>query len=150
MQSLSNSYCYPYPRPAVTVDAAIFSGSSGHYRVLLIRRKHPPFESYWAFPGGFVDEHETLEQAVERETYEEAGLSGLDFGQFRAYSEPSRDPRQRTITLVFVAFVNHELLPDAGDDADSAAWFSINDLPPMAFDHAKILNDIMNRYQMAR
>ncbi|HMM11014.1 MAG TPA: NUDIX hydrolase [Bacteroidales bacterium] len=143
-----DKYCYDYPRPAVTVDAAVFCRPAAHWQVLLIRRRHAPFKDFWAFPGGFVDEHETLEQAVCRETSEETGLTDLKFSQFRAYSKPDRDPRHRTITIVFVAFTADESGLHAGDDASAVRWFSLNDLPPLAFDHGVILHDLVNEFNL--
>jgi 8-oxo-dGTP diphosphatase len=144
VDQLPEKYCYPYPRPAVTVDAVIFCHVVEGVKVLLIRRRNPPFAGSWAFPGGFVDEDETLEQAVSRETFEEAGVEKLNFRQFKAYSDPQRDPRHRTITIVFVAFSENELQLKSGDDAAEAEWFNLNKLPEMAFDHGVILKEIIN------
>jgi 8-oxo-dGTP diphosphatase len=106
--------------------------------VLLIRRKNPP--AGWALPGGFVDYGESVEQAAEREAFEETGLRAHGLRQFRVYSEPGRDPRFHTITVVFVAESRGELR--AGDDASEARWFALDNLPDdMAFDHAKVIAD---------
>ncbi len=146
MEPLREKYFYAYPRPAVTVDAVIFCRTSLEVKVLLIRRRHDPFAGRWAFPGGFVNEDETLEQAVERETFEETGIFLTDFRQFKAYSDPQRDPRHRTITVVFIAFSENELQPKPGDDAENAAWFGLSALPAMAFDHDVILKEIVNEF----
>jgi len=137
-------YCYEYPRPAVTVDAAILTEKENEMWVLLIQRKREPFKDYWALPGGFVDENETLEEAIVREVREETGiiLSLNEIQQFKAYSDPHRDPRQRTITMVFVAFVASDIFFEAGDDAQKAKWFALSNLPLLAFDHGLILQDI--------
>ncbi len=136
-------YCYEYPRPAMTVDAALLVSDNNQWKLLLIERKHDPFAGSWALPGGFVEENETLEQAVERELMEETGLQVDNLQQFRAYSNPNRDPRQRTITMIFVVVLNQ--IPNnaiAGDDAANLKWFSFDNLPKLAFDHTEIVADI--------
>lgn len=119
--------------PAPTVDIIIQIDQG----VCLIKRGNPPFG--WALPGGFVDYGETLEQAAYREAKEETGLDLVGLRQFHSYSDPSRDPRQHTISTVFIASANG--LPVAGDDAAHAAIFHQDALPPLAFDHARILAD---------
>jgi 8-oxo-dGTP diphosphatase len=120
------------PRPTVDI---LFNRPG---EVLLIRRKNPP--AGWALPGGFVDYGESVEQAAEREAFEETGLRAHGLRQFRVYSEPGRDPRFHTITVVFVAESRGELR--AGDDASEARWFALDNLPDdMAFDHAKVIAD---------
>jgi 8-oxo-dGTP diphosphatase len=137
-------YCYEHPMPAVTVDSVVFHvDRSNTIWVLLIQRNKPPFQGCWAFPGGFVNESETVEQALLRETKEETGILLNEFELFGVYSKPDRDPRQRTITIVFLAMVNQKLVPYAGDDAAKAAWFHLADLPEFAFDHRAILDDIL-------
>ena len=133
-------YCYKYPRPALTVDALVFSSDE---KVLLIQRKNPPFKGLWALPGGFVDMDETPEEAVVRELEEETGLSGIPFEQFHTYGAVERDPRHRTISVVFIGNVNNtsEFQPIGGDDAADAQWFSVDQLPNIAFDHKKIILD---------
>ena len=131
-------FTYAYPRPAMTVDALVFS--NGRSKVLLIQRGNPPFKDQWALPGGFVGMEETLEEAVERELYEETGLNDLKLEQFHAFSAPDRDPRHRTISVVFVGYTTqNDYTPRAGDDAKEAEWFSVDKLPPLAFDHSDII-----------
>ncbi|MDO8896176.1 MAG: NUDIX hydrolase, partial [Bacteroidales bacterium] len=125
-------FTYTYPRPAVTVDGVIFRKLGNEKQVLLIRRLHAPFEGCWAFPGGFVDMDETLEAAVAREIEEETGLQGLNFSQFHTYGDPGRDPRHRTITVVFTAMANENHIASANDDAIEVGWFDINNLPELA------------------
>ncbi|PLX02534.1 MAG: NUDIX hydrolase [Marinilabiliales bacterium] len=135
------TYTYKYPRPALTVDAIVFNNNS---QVLLIQRSSQPFKHLWAFPGGFVDENETVETAVYRELEEETRIQDVELKQFHTYSEPDRDPRHRTVTVAFVGKVLKTTKPVAGDDAKNAKWFKINDLPPLAFDHSRILDDVLN------
>lgn len=119
--------------PIPTVDIIIEIGD----RIVLIERKNPPYG--WALPGGFVDYGESYEQAAQREAQEETGLAVTDLRQFHTYSDPGRDPRQHTASTVFIARAEGE--PVAGDDADRAALFTSSDLPPLAFDHGRILAD---------
>lgn len=100
----------------------------------------------WALPGGFVDMEETLEQAALRELAEETGLKGIGLEQLHAFSEPGRDPRARTISVVFFGFArsgNDRV--QAMDDAAEAGWFGLDGLPPLAFDHEYILEVALGR-----
>ncbi|PLX15054.1 MAG: NUDIX hydrolase [Salinivirgaceae bacterium] len=136
------SYTYKYPRPAVTADIILFTNETIP-RILLIKRKHDPYKDKWAFPGGFMDENETLENAAQRELKEETNLNNANLKQFKTYSDPKRDPRGRTITTVFWSIINKEQLQKtrAGDDAVEAKWFAIDNLPPLAFDHNIIISE---------
>lgn len=137
-------FTYDYPRPALTVDIVMFRKQQHAVELLLIRRKHPPFQDKWAFPGGFVDIDEDLEPAARRELAEETGISGVQLRQFRTYGDPDRDPRHRTVTVVYTAVVNRiDQIPKAADDAKEVAWFPLSALPPLAFDHALILQDVL-------
>lgn len=133
------SYTYTYPRPAVTVDAVVFRRSAPGISVLLIERRNDPFKGYWALPGGFVDMEETLEEAVSRELAEETGLKNIELEQLQAFSAIGRDPRGRTISVVFWGILQNDLEPVSGDDAAEARWFNINNLPNLAFDHDEVL-----------
>ncbi len=112
--------------------------------IILIRRKNPPHG--WALPGGFVDYGETLEAAAVREAREETGLEVRLLRQFHSYSDPDRDPRQHTISTVFLADAAGQAM--AGDDAAEVGVFSASDLPDeLAFDHRRIIEDyIKGRY----
>ena len=135
------SFTYKYPRPALTVDSLIFYKDTNDIKILLIQRAFPPFENYWAFPGGFVDMDETLKTAALRELYEEAGIKDINLEQLYAFDAIDRDPRHRTISVVFYGFSNSlDINIKAGDDARNAAWFSIKNLPELAFDHKSILD----------
>jgi len=133
------TYTYAYPRPALTVDALILAGKPENRKVLLIRRGKEPFIGKWALPGGFVDMEETLEQACLRELREETGLILPHLSQFRVFDAPDRDPRHRTISVVFYGFTDHPGSVAGGDDAAEAGWFSLTDLADLAFDHREII-----------
>ncbi len=142
------SYTYEYPRPAVTVDCVLLRENGEQVEVLLIQRKNEPFKGQWALPGGFIDEKETLEEAVARELKEETGITNIELFQFRAYSEPDRDPRGRTISMVYIGALNdEEETLHAGDDAKNAQWHSLNKLQNLAFDHEKIIFDVLQYIQ---
>lgn len=136
------AYVYEYPRAAVTVDAVLVADWGKDARLLLVRRKHAPFEGCWALPGGFLNLDETLEAACRRELEEETGLSLPALTQFRVYDAIDRDPRHRTLSVVFYALIPEPVAVSGGDDADKAAWFSIGQLPDLAFDHGEIVRDL--------
>ena len=143
------SYTYSYPRPAVTVDCLIFKQKGEIWQLLLIQRDKPPFEGSWALPGGFVDIDEPLEQAAERELEEETGMSGIRLKQFHTFGQPGRDPRGRTISIVYYGFAEtSEHPPHAGSDARHARWFNLNDLPALAFDHDQIIGMARNHLNL--
>jgi 8-oxo-dGTP diphosphatase len=132
----------------VTVDAIVFGYSkSDGVSVLLIRRKYPPFKDGWALPGGFVLEEESLEEAVKRELLEETGIAVNYLEQLYTFGEPNRDPRQRIVSVAYFALVKSALYQQlkASTDAEEAQWFAINKLPPLAFDHKKILQTAIER-----
>lgn len=138
-QSRKKSFCYEYARPAVTVDVVIVTQETPR-RVLLIRRKSEPFSGDWAIPGGFVDEHETLEQAARRELLEETGVEVAELIPLQAFGDPGRDPRGWTISIAYLAEVNSDdIKPRADSDAAEVGWHSLHRPPQLAFDHAKIL-----------
>ena len=137
-------YTYKYPRAALTVDAIVFVKSE-ITSVLLIERGREPFRNKWALPGGFVDMDETLECACIRELEEETGLQVEKMQQFRTYDAIDRDPRHRTISVVYSVEMEEQEPVTGSDDAVQAKWFSIDDLPELAFDHADILADFFNK-----
>ena len=135
-------HCYDYPRPAVTADIIILRKNNDRHFVLLIERKHPPFEGMWALPGGFLNMDETLEEAALRELQEETGITGVELKQFHTFSKVNRDPRHRTITTVFIGYADDNISPQAGDDAANVKWFDLNELPPLAFDHWEVMEKV--------
>ena len=132
-------FTYDYARPALTVDAVLVTREAVP-RVLLIRRKKDPFAGSWAFPGGFVDANERLADALRRELREETGLEVEDIEQLYAAGDPGRDPRGWTVSVAYLARVDPaKLNPVAADDAEEVNWFPVHTPPPLAFDHAMIL-----------
>lgn len=138
-------YKYEYPRAALTVDAIVFVKEKESYKVLLIERGREPFKNKWALPGGFIEMIETLETACKRELEEETGLIVKSMQQFRTYDAIDRDPRHRTISVVFSSELQNTAEVKGSDDAAYAAWFSIDNLPELGFDHAKILEDFFTK-----
>ena len=105
---MKEKYCYEYPRPMVTVDILVFCKHMDGLNIMLIKREKDPFKDYWAFPGGFIEMNETLIESAKRELYEETGLTNIDLKVFNTYGDPGRDPRGRTITIVYYCFVDKE------------------------------------------
>ena len=128
-----------FKNPLPTVDIIIETMGG----IVLIERKNKPFG--WALPGGFLDYGESLEQAAVREAFEETGLQVSLNRQFKTYSDPERDPRQHTISTVFIATADGS--PTAGDDASGAGIFTRQNLPPLVFDHAQIIADYFTSKQ---
>lgn len=135
-------YTYKYPRPSVTTDCVIFGFDGKSLKVLLIERGVEPFKGQWAFPGGFLKPEETAEEGALRELKEETGLDAAYIDQFHTYTDPQRDPRDRVITIAYYALVRIQEVK-GGDDAAKARWFSMDEVPQLAFDHDRILRDAM-------
>ncbi len=127
-----------YRNPTPTVDIIIEMIDRPHRPIVLIDRHNAPLG--WAIPGGFVDYGETVETAAKREAEEETGLKVELIEQFHVYSDPNRDPRQHTMSVVFIATATGE--PQAADDAKNLAMFASWQIPDnLCFDHARILQD---------
>lgn len=137
-------FCYEYPRPAVCVDIIVLCKTNSQNFILLIERKRPPFDNCWALPGGFIEMNETLEQSALRELKEETGIECDSLKQYATYGNPNRDPRGRTVSIIYYNLLENIIEAKAGDDAAKAKWFNISELPTLAFDHNKIIEDFLN------
>lgn len=130
-----------YKNPSCTVDIIVKKGDA----ILLIKRRNAPYKNKYALPGGFINYgKETLEQAATRELKEETGLIAFNLFLLNNYSSPKRDSRGHVISHVYYTTDTQGVLK-AGDDAKEAKWFDINNLPKLAFDHNKIINDYKER-----
>lgn len=139
-------YTYEYPRAALTVDCVVFGLDDEDLKVMLIQRGLAPFEGQWALPGGFVRVDETLDEAARRELEEETGLHRVFLEQLYTFSAVDRDPRERVVSVAYYALVklgDHRV--QAATDARDAAWFPVHDAPSLAFDHAEILTEALER-----
>lgn len=141
-------YEYEHPRPALTVDCVVFGldADSADLKVMLIRRGLEPHKGQWAIPGGFVHVDEPLDAAARRELREETGITDLYLEQLYTFGALGRDPRERVVTVAYYALVrmtDHQV--QAATDAADAAWFSVHDVPSLAFDHDKIFAIALQR-----
>jgi 8-oxo-dGTP diphosphatase len=143
-------YTYEYEHAAVTVDCAVFGLdlAESELKVLLVQRKIDPFKNRWALPGGFVGMKEKLEDAARRELSEETGLTNVWLEQLYTFGDPGRDPRERVISVAYFALVRHrDYQLTASTDARAAAWYPVGKTPPLAFDHAHILQTARTRLE---
>jgi 8-oxo-dGTP diphosphatase len=131
-----------YETPKLTVDGVILKNN----RLLLIKRRNLPFKGKWAFPGGFVEYGEKTEDAVIREVLEETGLETKINDLMGVYSDPTRDPRGHTVSVVYLLDVCGGFLSGA-DDASEAKFFDLDQLPELAFDHDIIVKDVLRRFE---
>lgn len=137
---LQGKYTYEYPRPAVTTDCVIFGFDEGELKVLLIERGIEPYLGKWALPGGFIDMDEDAESCARRKLVQETGLENIYMEQLYTFSDVDRDPRYRVISIAYYALVKlSDYHAQAGTDTTNIQWFSISDVPELAFDHARIL-----------
>lgn len=138
-------YSYKYPRPALTADCIVFARKEPDFRVLLVQRANEPYKGKWAFPGGFMNMDETTEEAARRELKEETGLIVDDISQIGTFDRVDRDPRGRVITVAYFVVIDGIREVKGGDDAAVARWFSIQNLPELAFDHQEIMEVAMRK-----
>ncbi|WP_405566935.1 NUDIX hydrolase [Polaribacter sp. Asnod6-C07] len=132
----------------LSVDAVVFGYEEGKISVLLIKRKYAPFKGQWAIPGGFVKNEESLEEAVERELFEETGIQINYLEQLYTFGTPNRDPRGRVVSIAYFGLVRPNAFKIfASTDAAQVQWFSINELPALSFDHKDILEAAIKRLQ---
>ena len=141
---------YEFPAFAVTVDVVVLTLSDGRLHVLLVRRGVAPFEGMWAIPGGFKRPEESLDEAAKRELLEETGIDGASLlRQFGAYGDPERDPRTNVVTIAYLAVLRDVQGIAGGTDAAAAALVAVskilNGKIDLAFDHARILRDAVER-----
>ena len=129
-----------YKNPIPTVDAIIQKSSS----ILLVKRKKDPYKNQFALPGGFVNEGETIEEAIEREVYEETSLKIHPIDILGVYSDPTRDPRGHMMTVVFIVLIIKGIAT-AGDDAKEISWIPIEKINEIkiAFDHKLVIRDYL-------
>ena len=138
-------YTYEYPHPAVTTDCVIFGYDLREgLSVLLVQRGIEPFKGQWAFPGGFLRIDEDADTCARRELLEETDFKVVSFIQFGTFSDVNRDPRERVITIAYMALVRKGDV-QGGDDAADARWFPVTSVPPLAFDHDRILRIALER-----
>jgi 8-oxo-dGTP diphosphatase len=131
----------PVQNILLTVDAIVFSHKDQLLQVLLIQRKHDPDQGLWAFPGGFVEDGEELDVAASRELEEETGLKVPKMQQLHTFGKVGRDPRGRTVSVVYYTFLAESGQHVAGaDDAADAQWINVKDITGLAFDHKEILD----------
>ncbi|MEO8515736.1 MAG: NUDIX hydrolase, partial [Flavobacterium sp.] len=131
----------------VTVDAVIIKKTTD-YELLLIKRKNEPYKDCWALPGGFVDENEDLETAAKRELEEETQIKIDSLQQFGAFGKPFRDPRGHMVSIAYFGEVAANAIAVASDDAKEVQWFSIQNLPTLAFDHQEIIQKALKMFQL--
>jgi 8-oxo-dGTP diphosphatase len=141
-QGNANQYCYEYPRPAVAVDVVML-GQDLIAKILLIKRLNEPFADHWALPGGFLDPSETLENAAIREVFEETGIAIENPILIAPFSAVDRDPRGRVISVAYLVRLESTPNGRAADDAKELAWFDLNSLPPLAFDHSAMIEQAL-------
>ncbi|MEM9776298.1 MAG: NUDIX domain-containing protein [Chloroflexota bacterium] len=135
-------------RPSVTVDVVIFALYDNDLKVLLVKRPYEPFSGYWALPGGFVKQHESLEDAAARKLAEETGVTAVYTEQLFTFGDVERDPRMRIITVAYFALVPYEAVAEQINEAKpdgSAQWFSLKEMPELAFDHQEIVDYALKR-----
>jgi 8-oxo-dGTP diphosphatase len=138
-----------YSHPALTADVVLFAVGEGALRVLLVQRDKPPFEGDWAFPGGFVNVGEAPRDAARRELEEETNIQDVVLEQLRAFGDPGRDPRGHVVTVAYLGVIRSDArrAAEAGSDAAQARWWSVDELPPLAFDHAEVFKVAFQRLQ---
>lgn len=133
-------YQYKYPHPAVSTDIVIFTIRDKQLKLLLIMRAGEPYLGKWALPGGFVQIDEDLESGARRELAEETGIAGVYLEQLYTFGAVDRDPRERVITVAYYALIpSDKIVLQAATDAEAVGWFSMDDLPDLAFDHQHIV-----------
>ena len=139
-------YTYEHPHPSVTTDCVVFAFDGKSLNLLLINRGIEPYKGAWALPGGFIHMDETAEDGALRELKEETGVEDIYLEQFHTFTTVDRDPRERVMTIAFLAFIRQDdYSVVAGDDAAKAQWFPVDNLPELAFDHKEIIKMALDK-----
>lgn len=148
------AYTYEYPHMAVSTDVVLFAADETapqtlfNTDVLLIRRRNDPYKDQWALPGGFVDMDETIVEAARRELREETGIDCAALAFVGYFDGIDRDPRERNVSFAFFGAVERDSADiSPADDATEARWFLLHSLPPLAFDHARIIEAAVQCYR---
>lgn len=140
-------YRYKHSRPTLTVDGVSFSIHHDKLPALLIKRKREPLKNSWALPDSFIELDETLEEAARRELKEETSIENVHLEQLHTYGDPEQDPRDRVVTVAFLALIPPDKVVDfrGGDDAAHVAWIPVDNLPALAFDQTDIVSYAQSR-----
>jgi len=136
-----------YDLASVTIDVVVFTLQERELHLLLVKRKHWPFDGCWAIPGGFIKLNESLEQAARRELAEETGVRDVYLEQLYTFGNPKRDPRTRVISIAYIALVRADMQTlRASEESIDVRWFPVRRLPgPLAFDHDHMLATALAR-----
>lgn len=133
-------------RPVLTTNVVVFTLRDEQLKLLLIRRRNAPFQGCWSLPGGVVGTDEDVEANAMRKLEDSTGLSGIYLEQLYTFSAPERDPRERVISVAYYALVASKRLQLRTDeDSEGVGWFSLNELPELAFDHAQMVDTAHQR-----
>jgi 8-oxo-dGTP diphosphatase len=140
----------PFPtdtgRPVLTTNIVVFTLRDEQLKLLLVRRRNPPFQGYWALPGGVVGENEDIEANAMRKLEEGTGVAGVYLEQLYTFGAPDRDPRERVVSVAYYALVPSKRLRLRTDEhSEGVAWFALNELPELAFDHAQMVDTAHQR-----
>lgn len=136
-------YTYRHPHPAVTTNVVIFTIQDEQLKLLLVKRPRPPFQGFWALPGGFIALEEDLGASALRALERETGMAGVFLEQLYTFGRPDRDPRERVITVAYYALVPSDRLPVR--EGENVGWFVLDSLPELALDHAEVVTMAMQR-----
>jgi 8-oxo-dGTP diphosphatase len=140
----------PFPteagRAVLTTNIVVFSLRDEQLKLLLVRRRNPPFQGYWSLPGGVVGENEDIEANAMRKLEEGTGVSGVYLEQLSTFGVPERDPRERVVAVAYYALVpSKRLRLRTDEDSEGVGWFALNELPELAFDHGEMVGTAHQR-----